>query len=688
MPDPHPLEGGERAGMAGRNVRRAAAALGGGLVLVLVVATVAGSDSRRSELAPAWGDDPEVAKMQSTIDSLTKSLDHTKEEIRRADAKKAALQAQRRDDVQADAVSKKLDQQSEHALRDVYAKPERYSTSRAMAVEKAVERGSMFATSGKAAQLFSSALARKPMPEEQHAASAKHGMVSLKGMNSLTAALKVLEDDKGTPAHTRKMAASALSEVMTELEGLESGVDCSRKSEYDKMLSNFGELLEQLQKDNATQAEVQRKKKGVMDSATAEYMKIEKAYNDSTARLAEAEAHAKEAHDNFVKYKTLVSELKKELEEAQKQMSTVGEDSKRTLAGVANLRSLIDEMQSAIDTGEETTYAERLMSATQIVDNLPISDQEKNTLRTGLKSPAKPKEMTADALSTIETAAHGGAQGLSARIAKLEDSLREAQKLYNGYQMDYITFSTDVDLQKDLQRAAHAEINELDGKRMAATMAYEAWEQGHRQAVAASAAATAATQAVIAKLAEGLAACGGGAAAADVASPEGRLLAQSAAKIRSTGIAAIHALKQEKLRGGKKAATKAVPTVTVAAGRRREAAEGHQQLKAHGQQLTGDPVLYKEPADINDKSVVEGILSGAYPAGPPDDDAFNSAVAEAGIEHAKDEPGVGMPKDAQVCRQACWCCLSCLLTQLPRYRFPLAYRARALWFLNEVVLLR
>jgi len=457
----------------------------------------------------------------------------------------------------------------------------------------------------------------------------------------------VLEDDKGTPAHTRKMAASALSEVRTELQSLESGVDCARKSEYDKLLSNFGELLEQLQTDNATQAEVEVKKKGIMDSATAEYMKIEKAYNDSTARLAKAEGHAKEAHDNFVKYKTLVAELKTEQEGAQKEMSTIGEDSKRTLEDVASLRTIIDEMQSAIDTGEETTYAERLMSATQMVDSMPVRDEEKNVLRTGLKSPAKPKDMTADALSTIETRAQHGAQGLSARIAKLDVALREAQKLYNGYQMDYITFSTDVDLQKDLQRAAHAEINELDGKRMAATMAYEAWEQQHREAVAASAAATAATQAVIAKLAEGLAACGGGAAAADVASADGRSLSQRAAKIRSAGIAAIHAAKQEKLRRDGKAATKAPPSAAMVGGSRREASVGRQQLKAHGQQLTGDPVIYKEPADINDKSVVEGILSGSYPAGPPDEDAFNSAVAEAGIEHSRDEPGVGMPKDAQ-----------------------------------------
>ena len=56
-------EGSEQAGMAGWNLRRVTAVLVGGLALVLVVAAVAGSDSRRSELEPAWGDDPEVAKM-------------------------------------------------------------------------------------------------------------------------------------------------------------------------------------------------------------------------------------------------------------------------------------------------------------------------------------------------------------------------------------------------------------------------------------------------------------------------------------------------------------------------------------------------------------------------------------------------------------------------------------------------
>ena len=637
--------GGEIAVGAGkRSMRRVVAVIGGGVALVaLVVAVVASAHyGRSSELAAtAWGDDPEVAKMQSTIDSLTQSLDHTKREIQRADAKKVALEAQRREDAKATELSRRYNQQSEHALRDVYAKPGHYGAGRAMAVEKAVARGAMAATSSHEARLgpvFSSALARKPTHSAKSGAAQGRGMVSLELMNSLTAALKVLEDDKGTPAHTRKMAASALSEVATQLQGLESGVDCARKSEYDKLLSDFGEMLEQLQADSAAQAKVEIAKKATRDSAVAEYMKIEKAYNDSTARLAEAEGHAKEAHDNFVKYKTLMEELKKEQEEAQKEMSTVGEDSKRTLSDVATLRTYIDEMQSAIDTGEETTYAERLMSATQIVDNLAVSDGEKNVLRTGLKSPAKPKEMTADALTTIEDKAKHGAAGLDARIAKLALSLKDAQKLYNGYQMDYITFSTDVDLQKDLQRAAHAEINQLNGKKMAAEMAYDAWEQQHLAAVAASASATAATQEVIGKLADGLAACGGGAAAADVATPEGRLLSQKAGKIRSAGKAAI-AAEKEKLQGLKKA-----PSTTKVGKAHRQTTK---MAKAHGQQLTGDPVLYKEPADINDKSVVEGILSGSYPAGPPDDDAFNSAVAEAGIEHSKDEPGTGMPKDAQ-----------------------------------------
>ena len=115
--------GGEIAVGAGkRSMRRVVAVIGGGVALVaLVVAVVASAHyGRSSELAAtAWGDDPEVAKMQSTIDSLTQSLDHTKREIQRADATKVALEAQRREDAKATELSRRYNQQSEHALRDV-----------------------------------------------------------------------------------------------------------------------------------------------------------------------------------------------------------------------------------------------------------------------------------------------------------------------------------------------------------------------------------------------------------------------------------------------------------------------------------------------------------------------------------------------------------------------------------------
>jgi hypothetical protein len=58
------------------------------------------------------------------------------------------------------------------------------------------------------------------------------------------------------------------------------------------------------------------------------------------------------------------------------------------------------------------------MSATNTVDPLITSDQNKDALRTALGSPAKPKELTADILKTIEADAKGGSEGLKNRIAK------------------------------------------------------------------------------------------------------------------------------------------------------------------------------------------------------------------------------------------------------------------------------
>jgi len=77
---------------------------------------------------------------------------------------------------------------------------------------------------------------------------------------------------------------------------------------------------------------------------------------------------------------------------------------------------------------------------------------------------------------------------------------------------------------------------------------------------------------------------------------------------------------------------------------------------AQAQTLAGDPVLYTEPAYLNDKSTVQGIAGGIYPALHPaanqnldtsQIDEVNGAIAEASAEHSLDEAGMGMPKDAQ-----------------------------------------
>ena len=658
---------------AARQARRAAV-LGGGLALVLVVcAVVSGGDSRglRSELSP-WDHDPEVAKMQATIDSLSQTLDATKHQIEKA-------QIRSLEDAAADIDAKKYLQPGAHVLREVYDHPESFNT-----------KLSAMPNVAKKVVHTRAAVVKKPAAKETlHVAPA---LVSLKIMNNLTAALQELEDSKFTPVHTRKMATSTLSEVVSQLQDLEGEVDCSRKAEYDRMLADFGGLLEQLQRDNAQRAQMDTEKKEIMDKAVTEFSKIEKAYNDSTARLAEAQEHARIAHDSFVKYKTLMEELNKEKADVEKRLSTSGQDSKNTVASVATLKTYINEMQSAIDTGAQDTYTVRLMDATSLVDKLVTSDANKAVLRTGLKSPSKPKEMTAHILHTIEDQASSSASGLEARLTTVQEALTNAEKLYKQYQMDYITFETDVDLQKELQRAAHADLNQLDGRQMGATMAYEAWHKEYQTSLDTNARVSASTEEVIQKLADGLAACTGGAAAAQ-SKPQALQAAMKAAadKIRGEGKKAIESerMAQEKGRAleakivrsavhtqgkGKTAAGVVVATIVKpvirSQGRGKDAIQGEmigkkharaveaQVVKpvVHAQQLAGDPVLYKEPEDLNDRSTVEGIEGAAYPPlhpqasenlGGPEIDEYNSAVAEADVEHGLDEPGLGLPKHAQ-----------------------------------------
>ena len=619
-------EDADGVGVGGRrHTRRACAVLVGGFALVLAVAAVARSSSgaRPSALSP-WADDPELAKMQDTIASLSQTLDSTKHELRRA-------AAQRREDARAQADSRKYLRGKDHALRVVFEHPEQYASKQARdklaaSLQKAVPAAAALPAGGAAAALGVTA---PPKP----AAAAPRPVVSLRIVGSLTAALKVLQDSKLTPVQTRKLATLTMSAVKAQLQALESGVDCSRKAEYDKLLTHFGTLLEQLRMDDKTRTQMDAEKKATMDQAVAEFQKVQKAYNDSTARLAEAQEHEKTAHDNFVRYKTVVEELKKEEARIESRLSTVDADSKTTLSELATLKTYIDEMQHAIDTGAEDVWAARRLSATASADRLITSDANKEALKTGLNSPSKPKEMTADVVKSIEDEAKAGASGLNARMATVKEALANAQRLYQGYQMDYITFSTDVDVQRELQRAAHAELARLDGEQMAATWAYQAWRKEYSASDANADKVTSATQEVIAKLADGLASCTQGAAAASPSTS----LQSAAAKIRQVGKAALGHQAQRSVKSGGK------PRVLKG-------------KAVDGQKLAGDPVLYKEPGDLNDKSDVEGIAQGSYPAlGEKAPDAldasqmgeFDQAVGEANEEHKLDQPGLGLPKHAQ-----------------------------------------
>jgi hypothetical protein len=347
-----------------------------------------------------------------------------------------------------------------------------------------------------------------------------------------------------------------------------------------------------------------------------------------------------------------VDELQKEEAMLESRLSTVDADSAKTLSELSVLKNYIDEMQHAIDTGAQDTYSARLMSAMNTVDRLITSDQNKDALRTALGSPAKPKELTADILQTIEAEAKGGAKGLKDRIAKVKEALANATQLYKGYQMDYVTFSTDADLQRELQRAAHAELAKLDGEQMAATWAYEAWKMEYNTSSANSDEVVSATQTVIAKLAVGIESCGKGAAASSPFS----FLQSTAVQIRKVGKEALRHespsnARQTVMPGNKPRAlglsVSPLPPLPPLP---------PSMKVASGQKLAGDPVLYKEPEDLNDKSVVEDIAAGKSPAlgekAPDKLDSsqmseFKQAAAEADEEHKLDDFGLGKPKQPQ-----------------------------------------
>lgn len=608
-----------------QSTRRVSAALACALALALTVAvlvTSSGSSAQPSALS-TWADDnTEEVKMQDTINSLTQTLDATKRELRRA------------------ALATK-----DGALRDVYQHPELYDSKRAQRMASLLKPPSAAPASD---EVDANALAATADAKSPHKGVP---LVGLRSVDSLTAALKVLEDSKLTPAPLRKLATLTMAAVQAQLQALESGVDCSKKNKYDELLVNFGNLLSQLHTDDKTRQQMDAEKKATMDRAVAEFQKVQKAYNDSTARLVEAEAHGKEAHDGFVKYKAAVDELQKEEAMLESRLSTVDADSAKTLSELSVLKNYIDEMQHAIDTGAQDTYSARLMSATNTVDRLITSDQNKDALRTALGSPAKPKELTADILKTIEADAKGGSEGLKNRIAKVKEALANATQLYKGYQMDYVTFSTDADLQRELQRAAHAELAKLDGEQMAATWAYEAWKMEYNTSSANSDEVVSATQTVIAKLAVGIESCGKGAAASSPFS----FLQSTAAQIRKVGIGALRespsSTRQTVMPGNKPRAlglsVSPLPPLPPLP---------PSMKVASGQKLAGDPVLYKEPEDLNDKSVVEDIAAGKSPAlgeKAPDKldssqmNEFKQAAAEADEEHTLDDFGLGKPKQPQ-----------------------------------------
>ena len=598
--------------------RRRWAALSGGLTLVLVICAVASGGGRgvRSVLSSFAVDgkavqgDVDAAKTEHMLDRLTRSLDGIQKHAAAASAR-AAHQREVAAEVKAVEAKAAEVKAAEAKAREAKARAIARKFLR-RPTEAPALTGNFYAWEGSAAPHLASLKQKTPL-------------MTLQIVDSLTAALKVLSSSQVTPVGTRKLATLTLSQVQDQLSSLEGTVDCARKEEYDSMLQHFGDLLTQLQADDAARNALDGEKKKAMDEAVAEFDKVRKAYEDSTARLEAAEKNAQSAHDLFVKYKDLVEELTKEKSEISTELSTSAADSKKILEDVPKLRTLIQEMQHAIDTGAEDVYGERMMAASELVDVLPIRAQSKTVLTEGLKSPAKPEDMTHDILATIEEEAKSGAAGLNARLTSVDSSLETANKDYAHYQQDYITFSTDVDLQRDLQREAHAEINQLDGKQMAATLAYKAWQEQFKNASATSASVKSATEVVIAKLADGLAACTSAATSA---------------------------------------AADAAPALTLTAPEHavRTGARAKTRLAKAAQQLYGDPLLNlgKAPADLNDRSVVEGIAAGKYPAlgseaeekmSPGEVDTFKGAVGEAGTEHAQDKTGenagFGMPKDAQ-----------------------------------------
>jgi len=218
------------------------------LLLVLVVVCAVVGTAAPSELsAVAWTSDPEAAKMQLITDSLTVALNSTKAQIKKAAVAKAknvattvvaqkwALTTPAREN------AKKYMQHREYSLRDVFSKPD---SKNAMSMEEvAVTKANKRTGKREGISLHATPGVAQTSAKRSHLMVPALSMVSLKAVDSLTAALKELEASELTPVRTKEMATQTLAEIQQQLASLEGGVNCARKEEYDKMLGTSYEYL-------------------------------------------------------------------------------------------------------------------------------------------------------------------------------------------------------------------------------------------------------------------------------------------------------------------------------------------------------------------------------------------------------------------------------------------------------------
>lgn len=331
---------------------------------------------------------------------------------------------------------------------------------------------------------------------------------------------KVKEEiDPKFMANVTKQALAKMSKSLQQLgselstlsfiEG-QQGVDCSRKSDFQLVLSQFQTVHRSLVDENNTKVKQDEQLRQDRDQKHAEYVSVQARLSTSTKRAEAASVALTDAVDDF-------QTLDEQTKSLRDQLSKDCDNSRDANARLARFRAQMDlvnatqktlaAMSAAIDGGHDDVYRARLPEAQQAVDKMGLPDAVTKILQAEVASKVAPDQAAASLLDQVyENAAETLAQQ-ARTCAATRKSLVSMEAKRRQRQLDIVTYTDEADEQKSLAREATSKIHGLAGEALAAD---ETYENQHREFLISSERITrqaAALQEVIDRLSTGLAAC-------------------------------------------------------------------------------------------------------------------------------------------------------------------------------------